>query len=270
LANIHLRIGLNLRDCVLSHNTGRDDLIFKCVEQFSLGYSLIKDKIVLEGIVNLNKRAGDKAVELSAFSAASKYYQDGIKVLEDLGNKWKENRELCTSLFVSLIDVLYFTGQFDQCLVLSDELLCHKPNENSTMRVNLVRLTILKVSSKLKEFLETSLIFLQQLGISLPKKPTFFQAQLELQRTMRIVNRLSDHAILQQPLLQDSIQIIRINVLNMMVIPLETMQMQNLATITCCRAIKLCMKYGNCQFSAETIAIFGVFIIANRGWLAEG
>jgi predicted ATPase len=270
MANIHLRIGLNLRDRLLSNGIGCDDLIFKCVEQLSLGYRLIKDELIIEGIASLNKRAGDKAVELSAFSAASQYYQDGIKVLEDLGNKWNLYRELCTNLFVSLIDVFYFTGNFDQCIALIDELLFHKPTEASVMRVSLVRLTILKDSSKLKEFLETSMILLQELGIFLPKKPKLFRAQFELQRTMKIVNRLSDDAILQQPLLQDSLQIIAINVLNMMVIPLETMQMQNLATIACCRAIKLCMKYGNCRFSAETIAIFGVFIIASRGWLVDG
>jgi predicted ATPase len=196
LTKIHLRIGLNLRERIVAQGMGRDDLIFKCVDQLSLGYRLIQKKSVLVEIASLHQRAGDMAVEISAFSAASKYYQDGIHVLEDVAHKWDEHRDLCTSLFVSLMDVYYFTGQFDPCLNLIRELLLHKPNATTTMRVNLVRLTILKASSKLKEFLQASLLFLQELGISFPKEPTSIQAQIELFRTMRRVNRLSDQEIL--------------------------------------------------------------------------
>jgi predicted ATPase len=271
LEKMHLKIGMYLWEHIASLPVSNDtDLIFKCVEQLSFGYRHLKDTSVLLGIVRLCKRAGDRAVTLSAFSAASKYYQDGNKILDLLGNKWRYHRKLCTNIHVCMIDVLYFTGQYDICLDKIHEVLQQQPSKLSTMRANLIRLTILKSSSQLKEFINASLTFLRKLGISLPDKQSYMKSQLELYRTLKKVNRLPDDKILQKPLIQDPIQILRINVLNMMVIPFETMQMQNLATLTCCRAMQLCLKHGNCQFSAEAISVFAAFIIASRGWLAGG
>lgn len=270
LGKLHLRIGLILFEHLLSFRAPDDRLIFLCLDRISNGHTHLEDRITKLELAKLYHKAGTMAIELSAFASAAAYSKSGIDFLENLGMKWVENHELCTGLFVNLSQTQYVLGQFDASLKTIEELLSNDPDTSSRLRANLTRIRIFKASSNLKEVLSASLAFLNEIGLSLPNKPTYAQAQFKLHKTKTKLDRIPNADLLgASPITNPSIAT-AVKVLNLMMIPLETLKKQNLAIMVACRAVKLCIVHGICEDSAEAFVIFGIFCIAERGWLAEG
>ena len=270
LEKLHLRIGLFLLEHIKPLQESDCRLIFQCLDQISAGQRHLESRSTKLELAGLYHQAANMAFKMSAFASAAACSKNGIKILNDLGNKWGEHHDLCMSLFVILTHMEYAPGQFDPSLVTTNELLSNRPDTCSRLQVNLTRIRILKASSNLKEFVDASFAFLNELGLSFPNKPRFARAQFELRQTMKKLNRLSDAAILGASCIAEPSTAMAIKILNMVMKPLETLQMQNVGIIVACRAVKPCVVHGICEDSAGAFSIFGTYCIAERGWLAEG
>ena len=267
---LHLKIGLTLMEYLLSHQEPLDDIIVLCFNQISIGYDHLQDRAIKLKFAEICRDAGMIAMKMAAYVSSSSYNSRGINVLNDLGDKWEVNHDLCMSLFVNYSQSEYFLGRFESSLQAINELLYNQPSVASRLQANVTRLCIIKAQSNLTEFISASLSFLCELGIRFPKRPAKAVAQLELHRVKRRVDQFSDEQLLTMREMADPSMAAAVKVMNAMMVPLEALTLTNLGILVACRAVRLCLLHGTCEDCAEAFVIFGIFCIANGGWLAEG
>jgi predicted ATPase len=270
LGKLHFRMGVRLWSHIHAiAGTGQkfdDRLLFLCAEQLSSGSQHILDMEMKVKVAQLNCKVGIIATEMSAFATAAGYFEVGIELLNDAGNIWKSHHTLCMSLYVPFAEVQYYVGRFDSSLEAIEVVLAHEPSANAIMRMKMLRLRILKSQGALKQFVTASLQFLDELGEKLNHHPSFFQARSESQKVAKKLQSLSDEDVLKLPRTKSIIM----EVLNAMLIPLETLEMHNLTGVVISRAVKFSIQQGITDQSPEAFALFGVHLIAEKQELAEG
>lgn len=270
-SKVHLRIGVLLWGHINALNKSNekvdDKFLFLCAEQMSMGSEHLKDKGMKLRLAQLHSLVGKKATDLSAFGTAAEYFEKGLELLVEVGNKWSDTtRQLCMTMYTSYAEVQYYVGNFEDSMEAILEVLNNNPNVNARTRVTMIRLHILKAECRLKDFVALSLVFLDELGESLPKDPSGYQSKIEHQKMMKKLHGLSDQDILNLPPTKSII----LKVFNSMMIPLETLGMRHLSSIIICRAIKFTLKYGITEQSPECFALLGVHLIAEKEELAMG
>lgn len=238
--------------------------------QLSKGSSYVDGVSTKLQLAELYEMAGRKAIKLSAFGTAAAYFKHGINHLNDCGNKWRDYKSLCASLFVNLAEVQFNVGKLDASMEAVEEVLANLLSKSAEMRATLTRLCILKAESKLKEFVAASLVFLEDLGMRLPAAPSFGRSRMVFRGVMKKLKKLSDTAILDLPILRDPSKCIVMHVLSQMMIPLEMLEMHNLCLMTSCYAITYSLNHGISELSPEAFVLFGGFMISMLGSLAEG
>lgn len=271
LGKLHFRMGVRLWSHIhkITHSGQKvdDRLLFLCAEQLSMGSQHINDIDMKVKVAQLNSKVGKIAIELSAFATAAGYFELGIALLDDVGEKWNHHHALCMNLYVPFAEAQFYVGQSDSSLEAIELVLDHEPSANAIMRMKMLRLRMLKSQCQLREFVECSLSFLEELGEKLPRNPCFFQARSETQKaTKKLHTGLTDVDILKLPRTKSIIM----EVLNSMLIPLDTLGMHNLTSIVIARAIKFSINQGITDQSPEAFALFGVYLIAEKQELAEG
>ena len=270
LEKLHLRIGLIFLDRLKSLRTSDDRLMYLCLDHISIGLRHLEDRSTKLELAKRYHQAGSMAIASSALASAAVYSKNGIDILDDLGNKWVEQHDLCMGLFINLSQTEYDLGRSDACLATIAELLSNFPDTTSKLQANLTRIRVFKASSNLKEFVDASFAFLNELGLSFPKKPGRNQAHSQLRRTKKKLDRAPTADLLGASVITDPSMATAVKVMNTMAIPLQVMKLHILAILVACRAVEICMAHGICKDSAEAFALFGIYCIAERDWLAEG
>lgn len=268
---MHLRIGILLWGHIGSlRKTGQkidDRILFICAEQLSKGSTQAKDLNTKATIAQILGSAGTKATVLSAFGTAADYFEKAIDLLETDEDAKEQHLYTRMNLRVSYAEVLYNVGRCEESMAVITFVLSNRPTRTATLRLQVLRLRILKSQCHLIEFINSSLEFLEQLGEPLPNPhPTNFQVRSEAQKVIRKLNKITDEDILQ---LRRANSVI-MGILNAMLVPLERLGMHNLAHITIFRAVRLSITEGVTELSPEAFALFGTYLISEKQDLAEG
>ena len=271
LARLHLRIGLLIWNHLKSIATPLDSMLFVSADHLVMGLDHIDDNAMMLEVAELCNTVGKKAIEVSAFIVAANYFAKGIELLNKIsGSKWMDYHDLTQSMFVSIAEVQYYNGKFDASVEAIEELLSNNPSEPAFVRANLTRLEILKAECKLKEFVASSLAFLQELGVTFPSHFICVQSYLQRRRVMEKLNGMDDEAILNLPRVTELNLIAIFKVLNLMTIPVETLGLVHLSSLILHKAVHFNITKGVSELSPEAFVIFGTFLISERGMLAEG
>ncbi|KAI2507875.1 histidine kinase [Fragilaria crotonensis] len=265
LAKLHLRIGLLIWNHLKGIPTPQDSLLFLCADHLVMGLIHIDEDAMMLEVATLCNTVGKKAIELSAFVVAANYFAKGIELLNKIsGSKWSDHHELTQSMFVSLAEVQYYNGKFDASVEAIEEVLSNNPSEPAFVRANLTRLEILKAECKLKEFVTSSLAFLQELGVDFPSQFVKWHAHVQRCRVMEKLNGMDDAAILNLPRVKELNVIAILKVLNLMTIPVETLGMVHLSSLILLKAVHFNIVHGVTELSPEAFVILGTYLISER------
>ncbi|MBW9269271.1 MAG: PAS domain S-box protein [Candidatus Thiodiazotropha sp. (ex. Lucinisca nassula)] len=163
----HLQIGRLLLQHIPEQD--QDKRIFEIIDQFNLCQSLINDPAERKIIAELNLRAGQKAKTSIAYKAAANYYKLGINLLA--GDCWQSQYQLTLPLFETAAEVLALDGKFEEAHDFTEQVLQHASSILDKVRAYETVLQAYISQGELLKAIETALPVLDQLGISLPRKP---------------------------------------------------------------------------------------------------
>ncbi|KAI2495274.1 histidine kinase [Fragilaria crotonensis] len=268
---LRLRIGLLIWNHLKGIRKPQEWMLFLCADHLAMGSNHIEDETMMLEVAELSNRVGRKAVEISAFTMAADYFKKGIEMLNKIHcSKWDDFHELTESLFVSFAEVQYYNGKFSASMEAIEALLGNDPSESAFVRANLTRLEILKAECKLKEFVDSSLEFLKELGVNFPAHFTKAQDYLERRRVTEKLNGMDDATIINLPIVGDLNTIVVLKVLNQMTVPVETLGLVRLSSLIVHKAVLFSITHGVSELSPQAFVLLGTILISERGMLAEG
>ena len=271
LEKLHLRIGLLIWNHIKQIKEPPDWMLFLCSDFLVFGMKHIEDDSMMLEVAEVCHKVGKKAIELSAFIVAAELFGKGIELLNQIVcRKWEDFHELTESMFVSFSEVQYYNGKIDSSLEAIKELLAHDPSKSAFVRANITRLEILKAECKLKEFVSSSLTFLNELGVNFPMQLMKAQALLQRRGVMKMLKEMDDSTIMSLPKASDLNTIVILKVMNMMIIPVETLGLVHLSSMIAHKAVFFSITRGITELSSEAFVVLGAYLISERGMLAEG
>jgi diguanylate cyclase (GGDEF)-like protein len=196
---VHLQIGRLLLEN--ADAKGIETNIFAIVNQLNLGASKIEATTEKQELARLNAIAGKKAKQATAYSIAFAYFNKGIELLEK--NCWSKNYDLTFSLYLATAQTAYLIGKFQQRERLTVILLQQVQLLVDRVKVYEVEIYAYIAQGQPKKAIETSLLVLQLLGVSLPHNPSKIQIVGELLQTKLALHGKAIDSLIELPKMTD-------------------------------------------------------------------
>jgi predicted ATPase/tRNA A-37 threonylcarbamoyl transferase component Bud32 len=172
---LHLKIGQlllkNTTDEPLSEN------LFEIVDHLNLGLALVTSPVEKEEIARLNLKAGQKAKAATAYEAAVKYLDIGLKQLSS--DCWENQYDLMLALHLEMVEAAYLNTQFEQSQALANTALKHAKTQLDQVKLYELKIQSYITHSQMTEALELGLHVLGLLGIELLKTPPIQEGNIE-------------------------------------------------------------------------------------------
>jgi serine/threonine protein kinase len=180
---VHLKIGRMLLASTLSD--AQEENIFAIVDHLNKGKNLIASKAEKVHLSQLNLKAGKKAKEATAYTAAKEYFMSAQEIFP--GNIWKgeNNYKMARDLYKSLAQVEYLNSNFQESELLI-ELAINRVNsalERSEFYYLLIELYTMQ--GKYLEAIQVGRTALAQLGIDFPDRDFNKAVEAELAKFSR-------------------------------------------------------------------------------------
>jgi predicted ATPase len=241
--------------------TGEEDfdslVLFIAATQFNLaGPEAVQDESHNVIVVNLNLRAGKKAMEMSDFEAAYSYFDYGISFLRK--NHWKEHYALSLELFNLATKCALTNGDIVSLQLLSQQVMTKAQSFEDTLYVRYFNMCSLAYSSKLPESMEMGLDILPKLGIEL-RGGNSGGMEACVQETKDLLSAYTDDAILNTRRMTDPIMIAAMKFLGKLVGGLTQIMAKNVPYVTQ-RIIQLSLDHGMSPVSPIGFVHFGSYM----------
>ncbi|BAY12352.1 trifunctional serine/threonine-protein kinase/ATP-binding protein/sensor histidine kinase [Calothrix sp. NIES-2098] len=164
---IHLKIGRTLLKNTRLENL--EDNIFEIVNQLNMGVGLITSKSEKSELAQLNLIVGNKAKLATAYEAAIRYLQIGLRLLE--ADSWHNQYQLTLDLYVAAMEAEYLNINFEQATIYAEIV---KQNANSLLdRVKAyeAQMQMYMAEIQMQLAIDTGLKVLDMLGVNLESAP---------------------------------------------------------------------------------------------------
>ncbi len=163
----HLKIGqLLLRNIPLENLEAN---IFDIANQLNFGVDLIADRPQKNELASLNLIAGRKAKSATAYEAALKYLNIGIKLLA--ADSWLHQYDLTLNLYVEAVEAEYLNTNFDRASEYAEIVLQQAKDLLDRVKVYEAKMQMYMAQIQMPLALDTGLSVLEMLGVSLENEP---------------------------------------------------------------------------------------------------
>lgn len=164
---IHRQIGQQLLQNTSAEQ--QTQKLFDIVNQLNLSKGLIKAQSERDELARLNLLAGEKAIASTAYEAALRYLDAGLKLLS--ADSWQNQYDLTLALHIETVFAEYLNANFEAALLLAEVVIKQAKNLLDKAKVYETKLQIYITQSQLVEAIDTGLSVLEMLGVSLEKEP---------------------------------------------------------------------------------------------------
>jgi signal transduction histidine kinase/tetratricopeptide (TPR) repeat protein len=243
-----------------------EEQIFDIVGQFNHSLELLNNQAERLEIVQLNLMAGQKAKMATAYGAAINYLTVGRACLSE--NSWESAYPLTLHLFTEAAEAAYLSGDFEQMVQLVQVVLQHAQTSVAEVKVCEISILAYIAQNQPKKAIQTALVFLNRLGISLPEEPTQEDVSLALQNTHVSVSLKPIRSLIDLPLMTDTQSILAVRVM-MAVTPAAYATSPNLMILLILKQVQLSLEYGNVPESSFSYACYG-FILCSMSHIESG
>ena len=260
---VHYQVGQLLLENTPSQ---REQKIFNIVNQLNLGCNCIIQQIEKDNLAQLNLQAGKKAKASTAYEGALRYLMVGINLL---GESWQRCYDLTLALYVEAVEAAYLCGQFDQMEELADLVLQKTSIPLDKVKVYEVKISAYSTQNQIQKAIDTGLIALKLLGVSLPKQPSKIDILLYLLETKLALlgKRIED--LIDLPQMSDKTALAIMRILSA-ITAAAYFATPNLLPIVIFKGVNLSIKYGNTDLSAMTYASYGLILCGRLGNIRTG
>ncbi len=256
----HLTIGQLLLQNM--NELQQDERIFEIVNQLNWGISLINSPAQRQQYAQLNLKAGRKAKESTAYSAALHYLQDGMQLLS---NDWDVDASLMHCLYEAAAEVALLNCDFEQMDALIQEVLQHTSSLLDQVKVYEIKLQAYQVQNQQLQAIAIGREILQKLGVILPESVTPLEIQQQVEQTLASLPSQAIEDLVNLPRIQDANAMAALRIMTSLVPSIHQAAPQ-LFPIIACEEVNLSLKHGNSPFSAPGYADFGIIVstVLNR------
>ncbi|MBV9389663.1 MAG: AAA family ATPase [Chroococcidiopsidaceae cyanobacterium CP_BM_ER_R8_30] len=249
---VHLQIGRNLLA-----KTAVEQLwprLFNVVDHLNQGMELVIAQPERTEIARLNLTAGQKALTATAYEAALKYCQTGIKLLNQ--ESWHSEYDLTLALYSGAAKAAYLSGYFDKMEQFIEVVLNHAQTVLDKVQVYDSKIQGCLSHGNLKLALKIALEVLQLLGISLIETPSQLDIQRGLGSTASLLAGQEIEDLINLPKMTAPEPLAAICILANIVAAVDMVSPALMVLITC-KMVNLSINYGNATWSPLSYASYG-------------
>ncbi|WP_437284954.1 AAA family ATPase [Sorangium sp. So ce406] len=251
LPEMHLCIGrLLLRGRRVEE---RDDALFDVVDHLNRGAALLRSRAERDELAALNLRAGRRAKAAAAYESAAALFAAGMALLSD--DRWEAQYDLTYSLTFERARAAYVTGSFEDAERLLGELIdrARTPIERAAVVEIAVALNVTR--GQCARAVEIGLSCLRAWDIDLPLHVSDAQIEEETESVLQALgDRPIEDLIHLPPMAHPEIKV-AVSVLMGVAIPAYFVD-QNLHYLLVARMVKLSLRHGNAEASAQAYTAF--------------
>lgn len=262
---VHLQIGRNLLEKTSLQQ--RSERLFEIVDHLNRGIELVSNRAERNEIARLNLIAGQKAKAAIACSGAKEYLAIGRECL--VVSSWQTNYELTLDLYLETTEVTYLRGDFERVEYWAEIILQEAKTILDTVKVYEIKIQAYMAQSQPLRALDTALQFLQQLGVSFPKKPTQLEIDLELNAILSRFSETSVESLIRLPKMTDPNKLAIARIL-LRTTAVAAMAASNLHSLIVSKLVNLSIEYGNASVSACAYVRFGSILCGMTGNIELG
>lgn len=260
---IHLKIGrLLIKDKPLIEE---DERLFEVLKHFNHSISLINDVEERLVLAQYNFWAGQKAKRASAYDAANKYLTAGIRLLKPIN--WEKYYDLAFQMYKELATCKYLISDFKAADRYFSILLKYANNSLDKIEIYRLKIEMLSTLGKHSEALEIGLNTLKNLGVKIPKHPSFMQILLAIFK-IKFQLRTAQLETLNLPLMTDPKQRAIVDLITQL-FNSAFITNQHLLVILTCKNISLSLTYGYTESTSVSIPAYAFIIMHLLNWYDE-
>ncbi|MBP0048311.1 AAA family ATPase [Marinobacterium sp. AK62] len=265
LEQLHMQIGRQLWHSLSAEEV--DSRLFEIANHLNQAHALIEHQEERTRLAHLNLRAGLKARESAAFATAREYYDHGLSLLPS--GAWQQAYDLTLALHTAAADCANILGHKQRMLELVD-LIDHK---GKTL-LDRVRAYQIQIQSQVanNEFhgaLNTAVNTLQQLGVSIPHKPTGSQLLRGVAKTQWLLRRSPPERVMQLPGMENDQLEAAMPILASMFGAIK-FSSSELRPLVMARQVELTLKHGLTPSSAIAFAGYGGVLCGQFNLIEQG
>ncbi|WP_414517023.1 AAA family ATPase [Nostoc sp. PCC 9305] len=252
---VHLQIGRNLLEKTSPEQLA--ERLFEIVDQLNYGTELIGEQSQRNEIATLNLQAGQKALAATAYEAAFKYYNAGLKLLDV--ESWQREYDLTLVLHSEAAEAAYLSGHFDEMERLVEEVVNRARTALDKVKAYDSRIQAWLSRGDPKEALKHGLEVLQLLGISLVEVPSQLDVQAALEETASQFAGREIEDLIDLPEMTEPVPLAAIHILVSTVGAAFNVS-PALMVLIVCKMVNLSIANGNAIWSLLGYAAYGMML----------
>ncbi|MBD2595677.1 AAA family ATPase [Nostoc spongiaeforme FACHB-130] len=244
---------------LLLHHTSPEkqkENIFDIVNHLNIARELITTKEQRHELAQLNLMAGEKALAATAYSAAAKYFHNGIKALNF--DSWQSDYRLTLSLYESAIKAEYLNINFAHAQTLANFVLERATSLIDRVKIYELQIQMYTAQSEMPKALDVGISALQFLGVNLNDAPE-----------SSVIHLPKLTSIESLPVMQDAHQIAVMRILMAIFPPAYTTKPELLSSIVL-TMIDLSLKQGHTSLTAFAYVFYGILLCGFEKDLDKG
>ncbi|MBW4673909.1 MAG: AAA family ATPase [Desmonostoc geniculatum HA4340-LM1] len=261
----HLKIGK-----LLLHSSSEVELeekLFDIALHLNQGIELITQPQEREDLAQLNFKAGVKARNSTAYTAARVYLQTGIDILT--ANCWQDQYELTLNLYVAATEAAYLNADFDGMEKIAALVLEEAETILDKIKIYQIQIVAQTAQGKILEAIAVGRDALLQLGVELPTAPEEAKIAQALQTVASLQGDRGIEELVDLPVMSDGHTQAAMQLLGILFSPI-LQAMPGLLPILSATMVSLSIQFGNAPGSTVGYAIHSMVLCAFLGEVKSG
>lgn len=231
--------------------------VLDIVNQLNVGWDLLTEESEKYELAKLNLLAGKKAKAATAYEAAAKYLNIGLKLLAV--DSWQKQYELTLNLYTETTEIEYLNGDFVQSNYLCDVALHQATTILDKVKLYEIKMLTYMAQNQMPEVLEIGVKSLKELGVILPNKPTKLDVVSALISTKIALIGKPIEGLALLPEMSDPNKLAAMQIL-LQIVPAASQAGSFLFILSVLAMVRLSVKYGKSPVSAYGYAAYGTIL----------
>ncbi|MBW4685483.1 MAG: PAS domain S-box protein [Komarekiella atlantica HA4396-MV6] len=249
---VRLQIGRNLLEKTSPEQ--RSERLFEIVDHLNRGIELVTDRAERIEIAKLNLIAGQKAKAATAYEAALKYFNTGLKFLDT--DSWLGEYDLTLALYSQAAGAAYLHGCFDEMEQFVEVVLNNAKTAIDKVQVYDSRIQRYLSQGNLKSALKIGLEVLKLLEVNLIETPSQLDVERELEKTSAILAGREIEDLINLPKMTAPEPLAAMSILAN-ISGAAFIVSPALLILIVCKRVNLSLDYGNATWSPMSYANYG-------------
>ncbi|MEH1827893.1 MAG: AAA family ATPase [Nostoc sp.] len=253
----HLKIGQLLRENLSELEI--EEKLFDLVGHLNLGIELISQASDRQALAQLNFKAGSKAKNATAYTAARVYFQTGIALLQS--DCWQTQYELALNLHLAVTEASYLNSDFESMEEMAGVVLQNAQTIFDKVKIYEIKIAALTAQSQILGAIGVGADVLSQLGVDLPSAPESAEIAKVLEYLKEQLQGREIAELIDLPVMSDRPAIAAMQLLGILFAPV-LLGNPGLMPLLSATMVRLSLQFGNTPASTVGYAIHGMVLCA--------